>query len=187
MYLIINTSYKKIMILDGTYYGYKKENGGYNAELKKCIEDTFQYCLDCTNMESEEKINKPIMMLGKIQSGKTRAFTGVIALAFDNDFDMVFILTKNSRALVEQTITRMKKEFSFRKNSVIVTDIIKASRKISGYELKQKNIIVAKKEKNNINKLIEFIERYSINQNKKCLIIDDEADTTGIGYEKNKE
>ena len=175
------------MILDGTYYGYKKENGGYNAELKKCIEDTFQYCLDCTNMESEEKINKPIMMLGKIQSGKTRAFTGVIALAFDNDFDMVFILTKNSRALVEQTITRMKKEFSFRKNSVIVTDIIKASRKISGYELKQKNIIVAKKEKNNINKLIEFIERYSINQNKKCLIIDDEADTTGIGYEKNKD
>ena len=175
------------MILDGEYYSYKKvNNGGYNSDLQKCIEDTFQYCVECTNMESSEKINKPVMMLGKIQSGKTRAFTGVIALAFDNQFDMIFILTKNSKALVEQTITRMKKEFSFRKHSVIVTDIIKASKKMSGYELEQKNIIVAKKEKNNINKLIEFIEKYSINENKKCLIIDDEADTTGIGYQKNK-
>lgn len=175
------------MILDGRYYKYKKEDGmGYDVALRDCIEETFRYCLDNTNLESHEKINKPVMMLGKIQSGKTRAFTGLIALAFDNDFDMVFILTKNSRALVEQTISRMKKEFAFEKHSVIVTDIIKASKKMSGYELEQKNIIVAKKEKNNINKLIDFIQEYSINEEKKCLIIDDEADTTGIGYEKVK-
>lgn len=44
-----------------------------------------------------------------------------------------------------------------------------------------------KKEKNNLDKIINFIKDYSINKNKKCIIIDDEADTTGIGYGKNKD
>ncbi|MEY8763877.1 MULTISPECIES: Z1 domain-containing protein [Clostridium] len=177
------------MKTDGKFYSYKKAEGtGYNEELKKCIEDTCKYCIDDTWLDSQEKINKPIMMLGKIQSGKTRAFIGVISLAFDNSFDMVFILTKNSRALIQQTISRMKKEFKsfIDEYEVVVTDIMKANTRISGYQLEQKNIIVAKKEKNNIDRLIEFINNYSINENKKCLIIDDEADTTGIGYNKIK-
>ena len=62
---------------------------------------------------------------------------------------------------------------------------MKFNTRISGYQLEQKNIIIAKKEKNNINRLIDFINNYSINE-KKCLIIDDEADTTGIGYNKVK-
>ncbi len=152
------------MILTGKYYdGFKKtDNRGSDIALTKCIEETLQYCLDNTSESSDIKINKPIMMLGKIQSGKTRAFTGLIALAFDNDFDMIFILTKNSKALATQTVSRMKKEFAFEKRSVIVSDIMKASTKMSGYELERKNIIVSKKQKDNIAKLIEFIERYSI-------------------------
>lgn len=128
------------------------------------------------------------MMLGKIQSGKTRAYTGLIALAFDNDFDMVFILSKNSKALINQTVSRMKKEFRkfIKSYDVVVSDIMKSNKKISGYQLEQKNIIIAKKEKNNINRLIDFIKEYSINEKKRCLIIDDEADTTGIGYSKKK-
>lgn len=177
------------MIKDGKFYSFKKNEGhGYDDNLKKCIETAFQYCLDNTNKSSNEKINKPLMMLGKIQSGKTRAYTGLIALAFDNDFDIVFILTKNSKALINQTVSRMKKEFHgfIRNYQLVVSDIMKSNTRFSGYQLRQKNIIVAKKEKNNINKLIEFITEYSIGQNKKCLIIDDEADTTGIGYNKIK-
>lgn len=34
---------------------------------------------------------------------------------------------------------------------------------------------------------MEFIENYSIGANKKCLIIDDEADFTSIGFMKNKQ
>lgn len=174
------------MNLNGKYYNYKKD--GYDDALKKCIEDTCKYCIENTVASAEEKINKPIMMLGKIQSGKTRAFTGLISLAFDNDFDMIFILTKNSKALTEQTVKRMKQEFTpFIKNrSLIVSDILKLGSKISGFQLEHKNIIVAKKQQNNIAKIIEFIESYSINENKRCLIIDDEADTTGIGFEKKK-
>lgn len=178
------------MKIDGKFYGYKMSEGkGYDDSLKKCIEDTCQYCIKSTALDAQEKINKPIMMLGKIQSGKTRAFIGLIALAFDNEFDMIFILTKNSKALIQQTISRMKKEFKpfINGHEVVVADIMKVNTRISGYQLEQKNIIVAKKEKNNISKLIEFIDNYSVSDNKKCLIIDDEADTTGIGYNKVKE
>ena len=88
------------------FYSFKKKQGaGYNNELRECIENTCQYCIESTNKNSEDKINKPVMMLGKIQSGKTRAYTGLIALAFD----MVFILSKNSKALINQTVSRMKK------------------------------------------------------------------------------
>ncbi len=178
------------MNIDGKFYIFKKLEGkGYGEELKECVETTCQYCINNTFTNAETKINKPIMMLGKIQSGKTRAFTGLIALAFDNDFDMVFILTKNSESLIQQTVSRMKKEFKpfIAVRELVVSDIMKANTKISGYQLEQKNIVVAKKEKNNIDKLIEFIKNYSINKNKNCLIIDDEADTTGIGYNKIKD
>lgn len=174
---------------NGKFYSFKKnEENGYSEELKNCIETTFQYCIENATGDSEEKINKPIMMLGKIQSGKTRAYTGLIALAFDNDFDMVFILSKNSKALINQTVSRMKKEFRkfIKSYDVVVSDIMKSNKKISGYQLEQKNIIIAKKEKNNINRLIDFIKEYSINEKKRCLIIGDEADTTGIGYSKKK-
>lgn len=86
---------------------------------------------------SEEKINKPIMLLGKIQSGKTRVYTGVIALAFDNGFDMVFILSKNSKSLINQIVSRMKKEFKefISSYEVVVSDIMKSNTRISGYQL----------------------------------------------------
>lgn len=177
------------MELDGKFYTYKKNEGiGYDEKLRTCIEMTCQYCIESANQSSEEKINKPIMLLGEIQSGKTRAYTGLISLAFDNDFDMVFILSKNSKALINQTVSRMKKEFKefISSYEVAVSDIMKFNTRISGYQLEQKNIIVAKKEKNNINRLIDFINEYSISEKKRCLIIDDEADTTGIGYSKVK-
>lgn len=168
----------------GEYYSYKNTN--YDQALKDCVEETCQYCIDQSLANTDEKINHPIMMLGKIQSGKTRAFTGLIALAFDNDFDIIFILTKNSKALIQQTVSRMKSEFQpfIAKRELIVSDIIKRDQKISGYELQQKNIIVAKKQKQNLDKIINFIVKYGITNQKRCLIIDDEADTTGIGYQK---
>jgi hypothetical protein len=83
----------------------------------------------------------------------------------------------------------MKKEFKpfIADYELEVKNIIKMRYSLTGYQLEKKMIIIAKKEKNNLDKIIKFINDYSIDKNKKCLIIDDEADTTGIGYGKNKE
>lgn len=177
----------------GKYYLAKLREHNYQPELKKCIEDACQYCIDMTFSKSAEGIadkeNHPIMMLGKIQSGKTRAFTGLMALAFDNRFDMVFILTKNSKALVQQTYKRMRREFNdfINDNEIEVFDIMKVLEGLTDYELDKKIVIVAKKEKRNLDRISNFISDYTIHQRKYCLIIDDEADTTGIGFSKVKD
>lgn len=175
----------------GEYYKTKCQEMEYSNELKRCIEDACQYCLDNVKSQSENNYKRehPLMLLGKIQSGKTRAFTGLMALAFDNGFDYIFILTKNSKALVEQTYKRMRKEFKrfILEDKVDVNDIMKLQDDLTAYELEKKLIIVAKKQKDNLDRMCNFIKDYMVNGNKQCLVIDDEADTTGIGYEKIKD
>lgn len=167
------------MELNGEFFGKKKLN--YDEKTSKCI------------IESMEKIenigDKPLMMLGKIQSGKTRSFIGVTALAFDNGYDLAIILTKNSNALARQTVARMQQEFAVFKDDDIVDifDIMCIPQELSRFELDKKLIIVVKKEKNNLPKMIDFIKKYSLGSQKKCLIIDDEADFCSIGFEINKE
>lgn len=102
------------------------------------VEQRGKYVLtEKADKSSEEKINKPIMLFGKIQSEKTRVYTEVIVLAFDNGFDMVFILSKNSKSLINQIVSRMKKEFKefISSYEVVVSDIMKSNTRISGYQL----------------------------------------------------
>jgi len=165
--------------LNGVFYGVKKKD--YDSNTSACIVEAMN------KLEIIEE--KPLMMLGKIQSGKTRSFIGLTALAFDNGYDLSVILTKNSNALAKQTVARLQQEFSdFKEDDVLdIFDIMCIPKEMSKFELDKKLIIVVKKEKNNLPKMIEFIEKYSLEGRKKCLIIDDEADFCSIGYEKNKE
>lgn len=95
----------------GKYYttltGKELGNDKYSIELKNSIEEAGQLCLDNVNSNNFS----PIMMMGNIQSGKTRGFIGLMSLCFDNGFDMTIILTKCSTALVKQTVSRMMSEF----------------------------------------------------------------------------
>ena len=154
--------------LNGEFFSSKKVE--YNEATRNCICDVVS--------KFEEIQDKPLMMLGKIQSGKTRSFIGVISLAFDNDYDLAIVLTKNSNALAKQTTARMNQEFKQFKDVdlVDVYDIMCMPPDLSKFELDKKLIIVVKKEKNNIPKMLNFIKKYAFNVDKKCLIIDDEAD-----------
>lgn len=168
----------------GKYYEAKRAS--YSYELQQCIEDSCNYCIENLSPNSE-KTGHPLMLLGKIQSGKTRAFTGLMALAFDNKFDMVIILTKNSTALVKQTYKRMRQEFQkeISDNEVEVFDIMNVlDNGLTDYELEKKLVIITKKEHRNLDRISTFITTYTLEQRKNCLIIDDEADTTGIGFTK---
>lgn len=124
------------MILNGEFY--LNKSSGYDEALKKCIRDTVS--------KLSEIGQKPLMMPGKIQSGKTRAFIGVITLSFDNGYDLSIVLTKNSNALVKQTVARMKSEFSssISEDKIDVYDIMMIPDSLSRYELQNKVIIVVK-------------------------------------------
>jgi hypothetical protein len=172
----------------------QKENYFYNKltairqdsdPLKKCIEQTVQKLV-----ENDTDANKPGMLLGKIQSGKTRAFIGVIALSFDHGYDIAIILTKGTKVLALQTHNRLNKDFSeFVEDDLVqVRDIMHLPNNLVKYELNQKQIIVVKKQTHNLDRIIKALtETYPNLSQKKILIIDDEADYASIGFKKKRE
>jgi hypothetical protein len=174
----------------GMHYIEKLKQQNYSTELQQCIEDACKHCLDSLFNADAEKKTHPLMLLGKIQSGKTRAYTGIMALAFDNNVDLVIILTKTSKALVNQTTRRIKSEFKTEilQNEVEVFNVMKAiTDGLTEYELKKKIVLIAKKESKNLDKISRFISKYTLQVRKNCLVIDDEADVTGIGFSKVNE
>lgn len=89
------------------YTTYKAANPSFSIDTFDCAEETVSALLG-TGTTSDH----PGMLLGKVQSGKTRTFISVLALAFDNDFDIAIVLSKNSKALIKQTANRLGEEFS---------------------------------------------------------------------------
>ena len=139
-------------------------------------------------LDNETNLDRPGMLLGKIQSGKTKTFIAIIALAFDNGFDGAIILTKGTKALSKQTIERMSKEFKeFTEREMLQPyDVMTMPKKLTGYEINQKLVFVAKKQSDNMDRLIDGFSNPAL-KDKKILIIDDEADYASIGFKKSKE
>src|SRR3989339_1655846 len=138
----------------GTLYNKLSEKRKDSADLKSCIEKTVTKLLG-----SETDLKKPGILLGKVQSGKTRAFLGVMALAFDNDYDITIILTKGTKPLTEQTLKRLHEDFQvFEEDSKVqIHDIMLFPKNMVPYELSQKLIIVAKKETNNLRHVLSTL------------------------------
>jgi hypothetical protein len=132
--------------------------------------------------------DRPGMLLGKIQSGKTKTFIGIIGLAFDRGFDAAIILTKGTKALSKQTIERISKEFEelTHRDLLQAYDVMTKPENLMGYEISQKLIFVAKKQPDNMARLIKTFSQEQF-KNKNVLIIDDEADYASVGFKRTKE
>jgi hypothetical protein len=163
-----------------SFFNYVNSRKNYDPPLRKTIEDTVTNILD---KETDE--TNPAMLLGKIQSGKTNAFIGIIAMAFDRGYDIAIVLTKNSRALVEQTIKRLNSEFEepVGASRLYIYDILKLPTELSGFIRSKKLILIVKKEDSNLKRLVSLVtDRYPELCNKNVLIVDDEADQASVTY-----
>jgi hypothetical protein len=168
--------------LTGTFYPTFIGPRNYEGDVRACIERTVSKLL--TTFTTSDK---PGMLLGKIQSGKTKTFMGVIALGFDNGFDVCVVLTKGTKALAKQTFERLDQEFEdFCPDDMIVYDIMKLPT-LSKWELGRKLIFVVKKQSDNLDRLRNaLVFDYPALRHKRILIIDDEADFASIGYGGSK-
>jgi D-serine dehydratase len=103
--------------------------------------------------------SRPGMLLGKIQSGKTKAFIGVLAIAFDNGFEHAVIFTKGTKALARQTVARLRKDLKLAidKEFLTVDDIMMLPDTLSPWQLDRKLILVCKKEDDNLIRLTEVL------------------------------
>ncbi len=131
------------------------------------------------------------MLLGKIQGGKTTTYIGIIALAFDNNYDVAIVLTKGTKALAEQTLKRFNVEFEHfikREDNLEIYDIMFLPPRLTRYQLNKKLIFIVKKEDDNLNRLFKtFFEDYPDLSKRQILIIDDEADYASVGFKKSTE
>jgi len=129
---------------------------------------------------------RPGILLGKVQSGKTRAYLGIIARAFDRGYDVAVILTKGTKSLAKQTLSRVREDFRdfIAADQVQVFDIMSLPA-LTPYELGQKLVLVVKKEDDNLRHLLTaFQDTYPSLRDKKLLIVDDEADLASVAFRK---
>ena len=153
-----------------------------SAQLKHCIRSSVDKLKTVGT-----QFNRPGMLLGKIQSGKTRAFLGIMALAFDEGFDVAIVLTKGTRTLAQQTVQRISDDFkAFRDEGALEVYDIMSVPDLSPWEVEEnKIIIVVKKEYRNLERLKTLItETQPLLQNRRTLIIDDEADFASVRFAK---
>lgn len=153
-------------------------------DLKKCV-----YKVVDELSKKDTTINRPGMLLGKVQSGKTNAYISIITLAFDKGYDIAIILQKGTRALSEQTIQRVKKDYDefIDNDEMKVFDIMSFPNNLTKWVLSQKMVIVAKKQKDNLQRFMGLLSIYPVLKNKKILIIDDEADFASICFRRNSQ
>ena len=160
-------------------------------EKKKAVEDTVAQLL-----EEGPRAEEPGLLLGKIQCGKTDTFEDIIGLAFDKGVDIAIVITKGTKALVNQTIKRMKFDYRFFKptdrldqaTTIDVKDIMNLKGGLKKAQVESmKIVIVCKKNARNLDLLIELFERKSdFLKKKKVLIVDDEADFASRNYQSIK-
>ena len=93
--------------LDGDFYPNFIKEKSYSNEALEAVQQTVRKLL-----EQPTSVSRPGMLLGRVQSGKTKTFMGIMALGFDNGFDVCVVLTKGTKALTKQTFERLEKEFS---------------------------------------------------------------------------
>ncbi len=164
-----------------TFYPRLKSFRNDDDALSDCITSVMDQLED-----RQTSGDRPGMLLGRIQSGKTRAFVGAIAQAFDRGIDIALVLTKGTKTLSAQTIARMESDFAefIEEDELRVLDIM-ALPKLTRSELRRKLIVVAKKQARNLDKLIAFLKDHEALQNRKVLLIDDEADLASVRYVPN--
>lgn len=160
------------------FYPRLKVQRNDDEQLAGCIERIVERLL--VNGTTGER---PGMLLGKIQSGKTRAFVGVIAKAFDRGFDIALVLTKGTKTLSAQTVRRLSSDFAefILDDEIMVLDIMNLP-KLKRGELRRKIVVVAKKQAKNLERLLDLMRTHEGLQNRKVLLIDDEADLASVRF-----
>lgn len=135
----------------------------------------------CPNPETAQEVSETGIVIGKVQSGKTSNFISVLALAFDNKYDIAIVLGGNTLELLKQNASRIESAFKVdtEKLTVLKTNdnksLINSARIKEFLENDRKIIIVGLKHHKHINKISEIFDNEYL-AGKSVLIIDDEGD-----------
>lgn len=143
------------------------------------------------------------LALGYVQSGKTLSFTCVAALASDNRFPLVIVITGTSELLFQQSVRRLRQDlgidnpvihdrrWQFFENPRLQNNhqdrirAVLAEWQDPRFRDEQNCLIAVMKHHQHLNHLIELLQALDL-RNVPTLVIDDEADQAGLNTLVNK-
>ena len=175
----------------------QKKYGDFGAEnIRENIISTFEEALKQTK---DTRVSNNMLLVGKVQSGKTSNLELFTALAFDNGFNMVVIYGGYDDTLLSQTMNRFKKTFDIPNDidysdptpvifssddgkqllsvdNEIIEDLLAAKKPIFLISMKRPAAM------SKVNDLLGRIDKTKL----KAFIIDDEGDQASLNTKKNK-
>lgn len=200
-YEISNTR-SGVTINHGNYYKQVHEKhiltyGDFGAaNIRDNINSTFSEAIKQYN---NPEMNSNMLLVGKVQSGKTSNLELFTALAFDNGYNLVVIYGGYDNTLLGQTSNRFRKTFDIPNDinygddkpvvfssddskqllsvdDEIIEDLLEANKPIFLISMKRPAAM------NKVNDLLKRIDKTAI----KAFIIDDEGDQASLNTKKNK-
>lgn len=191
-----------ITVVQGKYYEKIHEKhvesyGEYGAaNIRDNITSTFREAL--IQLDTPNKSNN-MLLVGKVQSGKTSNLELFTALAFDNGFNLVVIYGGYDGTLLSQTTNRFRKTFDIPNDTdysddapvifssddsaqlltvddEIIEDLLEVNKPIFLISMKRPAAM------NKVNDLLGRIDKTNL----KAFIIDDEGDQASLNTKKNK-
>ena len=165
---------------------------GYDRIVSTAMDTVSQFTLVKGN---EVKYTKIGLAFGRVQSGKTTYFHCVSACAFDNDYDIVIILSGVTKNLLNQNIKRLKYSFrecrdilEFKESSDFENDMSKHIDDIRDYFYSYKNrdrgvFISVLKDSSHLQKIKSIADAFV---DKRIMVIDDEGDQFSLNTKINK-
>lgn len=196
---LIENDINNIEIKRGKFFSILNEANikeyGENAANNICnnVEPIFQSALKLENINN---VKRNMLLVGKVQSGKTSNLELFTAISFDNGFNLVIIYGGYDSKLLSQTIKRFKKDFNipdknnYQKGTpaLFTTEDIDDvdNEMISELLDKEKTIfLITMKKPYHLNKVNLFLNR--IDKSKlRTFIIDDEGDQASLNTSPDK-
>jgi len=136
----------------------------------------------CPNPACETSVKSTGIVIGRVQSGKTSNFISLMALSFDNGYDICVVLGGNKNNLLDQNKERIQKYFQLDVEECAILTTKDNKSLINGERIKKfimngvKVIIIGLKHQNHIDQIRDIFESDEILKNVPTLIIDDEGD-----------
>lgn len=193
----IKTSFPKPIKLgkfsENTYRRHEKE---YGADSAQKIRDTAIKIIkkSFNQMDDIEKSNN-ILLVGKVQSGKTSNLEMISSLAFDNDYDLIIIYGGYDKTLLGQCFDRFNECYEEVDDQICLLSTDNADFDLhdesffkSKFDEKIPVIITVMKRPNALDRVNDCLNRIK-HLNVKALIIDDEGDQASLNteFEENHE
>lgn len=200
-YTIIKDA-SEVTIIQGKYYFkiYNKHVASYGELGANNIRDNILSTYHESQLQFlSPNCNNNMLLVGRVQSGKTSNLELFTALAFDNGYNLVVIYGGYDNTLLSQTTTRFKKTFDIPNDTTydnstpvifssddsaqllsvddeIIEDLLEAKKPIFIISMKRPAAL------SKVNTLLSRINKRQL----KAFIIDDEGDQASLNTKKNK-